>query len=74
MVPVALLSLFTWQDLEMRVCGRTEINLTVLKRNTRYRGGIKPSDHHIIYFWEVLEEFSQHERSMFLRFAWVSFF
>ena len=74
MVPVSLLSLFTWQDLEMRVCGRTEINLTVLKRNTRYRGGIKPTDPHIIYFWDVLEDFSQHERMLFLRFSWVSYF
>jgi hypothetical protein len=32
LVPTPLLNLFTWQDLEMRICGRTEINLDVLRR------------------------------------------
>jgi hypothetical protein len=69
-VPLSLLSLFTWQDLEMRVCGRTEINLEVLKRNTRYRGGVSATDNHVRYFWQVLEQFGQRERMLFLRFAW----
>ncbi len=67
LVPLPVLSLFTWQDLEMRVCGKTEINLEVLKRNTRYRGNITENDAHIRYFWQVLEEFAQHERMLFLR-------
>lgn len=32
LVPTPLLNLFSWQDLEMRICGRTEINLDVLRR------------------------------------------
>jgi len=70
LVPCPLLSLFTPQDLELRVCGRTEINLEVLKRNTRYRAGVKEDDKHVEYFWNVLEDFTQHERMLFLRFAW----
>jgi hypothetical protein len=70
LVPTPLLNLFTWQDLEMRICGRTEINLDVLRRNTRYRAGITEQDAHIQHFWKVLEDFGHHERMLFLRFAW----
>lgn len=68
-VPIHLLSLFTWQELEMSVCGKREIDLRLLKENTNY-SGCSSSDLHVKMFWEVLETFSAEERQMFLRFAW----
>eukprot|EP01090_Pellita_catalonica_P010315 TRINITY_DN2176_c0_g5_i2.p1 TRINITY_DN2176_c0_g5~~TRINITY_DN2176_c0_g5_i2.p1 ORF type:complete len:1338 (+),score=328.87 TRINITY_DN2176_c0_g5_i2:43-4056(+) len=68
-IPLCLLSLFTWQDIELRVCGKTEIDLDVLRRNTRYRD-VKETDPHIKYFWDALKKFTQRQRMMFLRFAW----
>jgi hypothetical protein len=41
----------------------------MLKRNTEYQRGIRPTDQHVKYFWQVLEEMSQKERQMFLRFV-----
>jgi len=69
MVPVRLLPLFTWQELEMMVCGKREIDLDYLKSNTRYRSPIKESDKHIQLFWKVLHSFTHEERQMFLRFV-----
>jgi len=69
-VPIALLPLFTWQELELMVCGKREIDLELLKANTVYKHGVKAADKHVQYFWEVLEEFTHHQRSNFLRFVW----
>ena len=69
-VPIQLLPLFTWQELECMVCGKREIDVDYLKANTRYRAPVKETDAHIKMFWEVLREFSHEERRLFLRFVW----
>jgi len=69
-VPVHLLSLFTWQELELNVCGRNEIKISFLKENTRYQSGFLETDEHVLLLWQVLESFSHKQRELFLRFVW----
>jgi len=69
-IPLPLLSLFTWKDVRHLICGNPEVDLNLLKKHTQYRGGITANDPHIQYFWKVLEEFTPRERSLFLRFTW----
>jgi len=69
-VPIQLLPLFTWQELEMMVCGKREIDVDYLKANTRYRSPVRENDPHVKMLWEVLREFSSEERRLFLRFVW----
>lgn len=56
-VPLALLSLFTWRELEAQVCGRgiglDEIDL--LQRMTNY-SGCDTDDAHIKHFWKMMRE------------------
>ncbi|XP_052077229.1 E3 ubiquitin-protein ligase HERC2-like isoform X2 [Mytilus californianus] len=68
-VPVPLLSLFTGLELETMVCGSPDIPLNLLKSVATYKGieAIAPL---IQWFWEVMEELSNNERSLFLRFVW----
>lgn len=68
-VPVHLLSLFTGVELETLVCGSREISIDFLRRHTDYSRGIRPSDPHVKWLWEVLEEASQKERQAFVRFV-----
>lgn len=68
-VPKRLLSLLTPSEFESLVCGSIEVDIELLKKHTRYQG-CKVSDPHIKFFWEVLEGFTQEERSLYLRFAW----
>jgi E3 ubiquitin-protein ligase HERC1 len=68
-VPVHLLSLFTHLEVETMVCGSREISIDMLKRHTEYQRGIRPSDPHVKHLWKVLEEMSQAERQLFLRFV-----
>eukprot|EP00095_Tigriopus_kingsejongensis_P009377 maker-scaffold732_size105256-snap-gene-0.22 protein:Tk09377 transcript:maker-scaffold732_size105256-snap-gene-0.22-mRNA-1 annotation:"hypothetical protein SINV_14428" len=68
-VPVPLLSLFTGFELEMMVCGSPDIPLHLLKSVATYKG-VDHNSNLVEWFWDVMEEFSNTERSLFLRFVW----
>jgi len=69
-VPVQLLSLFTWNELQLNVCGKGEIDIEFLKENTKYQSGFSASDEHVLMLWEVLGSFNHKQRQEFLRFVW----
>lgn len=68
-VPVPLLSLFNAYELETMVCGSPDIPLSLLKSVAVYRG-VDGHSALIQWFWEVMEDFTNQERSLFLRFVW----
>uniref|UniRef100_A0A7N6BG99 HECT-type E3 ubiquitin transferase n=1 Tax=Anabas testudineus TaxID=64144 RepID=A0A7N6BG99_ANATE len=67
-IPVPLLSLLTAQQLEQLVCGLPEVSVEMLKKLVRYRD-ITDSHQLIGWFWQSLEEFTNEERVLFLRFV-----
>jgi hypothetical protein len=68
-VPMHLIYLFSWKQVETLVCGAADINVDVLKGNTIY-DGLNETSPQIVMFWEVLREMTAKERSLFLRFVW----
>ncbi|XP_033150467.1 LOW QUALITY PROTEIN: probable E3 ubiquitin-protein ligase HERC2 [Drosophila busckii] len=68
-IPVPLLSLFSAAELQAMVCGSPDIPLGLLKSVATYKG-FDPSSALVNWFWEVMEEFTNQERSLFLRFVW----
>ena len=68
-VPLPLLSLLTGAQLEAMVCGSPEIPLTLLKSVTTYKG-VEADSALVQWFWQVMDEYSHIERSLFLRFVW----
>ncbi|XP_028902461.1 E3 ubiquitin-protein ligase HECTD3 [Ornithorhynchus anatinus] len=67
-VPQAVLDLLTWQELEKKVCGDPEVTVEALKKLTRFED-FEPSDTRVQYFWEALNNFTNEDRSRFLRFV-----
>ncbi len=67
-VPVDVLRLLTWQELETKICGNPEISIEDLKKSTRYSGSLKESSPRVKRMWDALTKFSDDERSRFLRF------
>ncbi|KAG8437018.1 hypothetical protein GDO86_007920 [Hymenochirus boettgeri] len=67
-VPQAVLDLLTWQELERRVSGDPEITVEALKKLTRF-DELDPKDLRVQYFWEALNNFTNEDRSRFLRFV-----
>lgn len=70
-VPAAVLPLFTWEEIELQVCGRPGVDINLLQANTEYDDDISWSDAHIQSFWRVLRAFDDRDRSQFLRFVWA---
>jgi len=69
-VPYALLSLFTWNELEAQVCGRSQMNVDLLQKMTKYQG-CSASDRHIQFFWQIMRNrFDEFEKAKFLKFVW----
>ena len=70
-LPVRLLPLFTHAELERMSCGAPDIDIANLRRHTRYGVSVDPADHHVHLLWQVLEAFSDEQRSRFLTFIWA---
>jgi hypothetical protein len=51
-VPLNLLQLCTWEDLEWKVCGKPHIDINLLRRHTTC-SGVSPDAPYIGYFWQV---------------------
>jgi len=69
-VPVRLLTLFSWFDLEVMVCGNPTIDIEMLHRHTLYSTSLSSASPLIAYLFEALRSFNSEERQMFLRFVW----
>ena len=69
-LPVELLPMFTSMELEQLVTGSTKVDLKILKQCTEYED-ISPDAPVIQWLWEVLQEMTDEERTLFLRFVWA---
>jgi len=68
-IPADTLMLFTWQELELTICGSPFIDIAILKENAVYED-VDPLEEHVGFFWQILEEFDSEQRSKFLQFVW----
>ncbi|KAF4324887.1 hypothetical protein BBO99_00001829 [Phytophthora kernoviae] len=70
-VPVQLLQLCVWSELQQWVSGSLKIDVELLKRHTRYSSGMSPEQFpHLEIFWKVLSGFSEENKRRFINFAW----
>lgn len=61
--------MFRWDELEEMVCGKPDIDVKLLENVVEY-SSCSSSDAHIRLFWQALEEFTNEERSAFIKFTW----
>ena len=57
-VPQECIGFFEAKELELLMSGVPEISVDDMKRNTDY-SGYNPDDQIILWFWEVLSEYTQ---------------
>uniref|UniRef100_A0A8C5QDY3 E3 ubiquitin-protein ligase HECTD3 n=1 Tax=Leptobrachium leishanense TaxID=445787 RepID=A0A8C5QDY3_9ANUR len=67
-VPQAVLDLLTWQELEKKVSGDPEVSVEALKKLIRFQC-LEETDIRVQHFWEALNNFTNEDRSRFLRFV-----
>jgi alpha-tubulin suppressor-like RCC1 family protein len=71
-IPESAISLLCWDELQYVVSGGRTIDVERLRDNTEYDDDVSAEDEHIIMFWEILaDEFTEEEKSAFLRFVWA---
>jgi len=58
------------KDVEIWVCGKSKVDIDLLKRHTSYSGGLNDEAPRIKYLWEVLKELSDNEKLRFVKFCW----
>ena len=68
-VPLQLLGLLTWSDLELRLCGRPRVDVDMLQRHTQY-SGVRPDAPHVRTFWRLLRTLPQRDLRALIRFCW----
>lgn len=64
-----LVSVFDARELELVIAGTAEIDINDWRQNTEYRGGYHDSHQVIIWFWNVIERFSNEQRLRLLQFV-----
>ncbi|CAF2960714.1 unnamed protein product, partial [Rotaria sp. Silwood2] len=70
-VPGYFLSLFTANEIEELVCGKGEMDVDFLRRNTVYSGRYNQNLPVIQHFWTILRSmFNEEQRKLFLKFVW----
>merc|ERR1711933_198549 len=69
-LPVEIFSILTGEELRDFFCGNPDIDVDMLRRVVEYEG-YSESDDVVKYFWEVLREFTNEDRKLFLQFVWA---
>jgi len=69
-VPLRMLSLFSWHDLEELVCGNPVVDIEILRRHTKYSGSLSAASPLTKFLFQALHSFNMEERQLFLRFVW----
>eukprot|EP01016_Furgasonia_blochmanni_P041270 TRINITY_DN5336_c0_g1_i12.p1 TRINITY_DN5336_c0_g1~~TRINITY_DN5336_c0_g1_i12.p1 ORF type:complete len:249 (-),score=53.32 TRINITY_DN5336_c0_g1_i12:217-918(-) len=68
--PLPFLNTITAKDLEIWVCGRSKVDFELLKRHTKYSGGLSDTAPRVVYLWEVLNGLKETEKLRFVKFCW----
>ncbi|XP_055525941.1 E3 ubiquitin-protein ligase HECW2 isoform X1 [Wyeomyia smithii] len=64
-----LVSVFDARELELVIAGTAEIDLNDWRINTEYRSGYHDGHQVIVWFWHVIEKFSNEQRLRLLQFV-----
>jgi hypothetical protein len=67
-MPIEMLRLLSWEEMEVMVCGRAEWGVEELQKITEYKSCSKDSPH-VKLFWEAMALFDQTEKNKFLKFV-----
>lgn len=68
-IEARLVAVFDARELELVIAGVAEIDLNDWRQNTEYRNGYHDQHQVVIWFWHVIEKFSNEQRLRLLQFV-----
>jgi len=69
-IPISLLNCITAKNLEIWVCGKKKVDFDLLRRHTRYSGGLNEDSLVAKALWETLFSLNDQESLKFIKFCW----
>ena len=69
-LPIEILPLFSSNEIEQLISGRAAVDVALLKQCTDYED-LEPDSILVQNFWEVLENMTSEQHTLFLRFVWA---
>ena len=69
-IPLGLLTVFSCGELELLLCGISEVNVDEWQASTVYTGGFRASHPTVVWFWQVVrDKLDNAQRSCLLQFV-----
>jgi len=69
-VPIGIVNMWTWEQLELNVCGKKGFDISLLKEHTEFRDNYANDTEFQSWIWKSLSNFNEEEQEQFLRFCW----
>ena len=70
-LPLSILQLFTGKELSLLVCGKKDVDIELLKQNTKLSSDLKEDSKEVRWLWEILNEMTPEEKIKFIKFCWA---
>lgn len=70
LIPLPYLHCLTGEELKLIICGRPKVDVDLLKKHTKYSGGLNEESRRIKFFWEIMKELQEVDRLKIIRFCW----
>jgi len=70
-IPLSLLKLLTYKEVETLVTGNKIVDIELLKKNTKLSNDLKPESDKVKWLWEILSEINDDEKVKFIKFCWA---
>ena len=71
MIPLSILQFFTWEEVEILICGKKCVDIDLLQKNTVISNELEKKENLVKWVWEILREFSDEERIQFVKFCYA---
>ena len=70
-IPLSILQLFTGKELSLLVCGKKDVDIDLLRQNTKLSNDLKENSKEVRWLWEILNEITPEEKIKFIKFCWA---
>ena len=70
-IPLSLLKLLTYKEVEILVTGNKKVDIELLKLNTKLSNDLKPESDKVKWLWEILSEINDDDKIKFIKFCWA---
>ena len=70
-IPLSILQLFTGKELSMLVCGKRDVDIDLLKQNTKLSNDLTEESKEVRWLCEILNEMTLEEKIKFIKFCWA---